>query len=75
MEQFLRDAVLTLGWALVGAISMAFAFVIMLRLFGFLTPINEWEEIKKGNIAVGILMAAAILAMSIVVAVAIAPGA
>ena len=57
-----------------GAISMAFAFVIMLRLFGFLTPINEWEEIRKGNIAVGILMAAAILAVAIVVAVAIAPG-
>ncbi len=75
MQEFLGDAVLALGWALVGALSMGIALGILLKVFTWLTPIQEWEEIKKGNVSVGIILAAAILAMAIVVAVAISPGA
>ncbi len=75
MSEFLRDALLTLGWSIVGAISMAIALTILLKVFAWFTPIQEWEEVKKGNVAIGIIMGAAILAMAIVVAVAISPGA
>lgn len=74
MNEFFRDALQALGWALVGAVSMALGLAILLRVFSWLTPIQEWEELKKGNVAVGLLMAAVVLATAIVVAVAIAPG-
>lgn len=74
MEQFARDAALTIGWAVVGAISMALAFLIFIKVFDWFTPVNEWEEIKQGNISVAILLAAGIIATAIVVAVAISPG-
>ncbi len=73
MEQFGRDALLTLGWALVGALSMALAFGIFLKIFAWFTPINEWEEIKKGNVAAALIVAAGLIAMGIVVGAAISP--
>ena len=42
-EQYL----FTFGWALTGAISMAVALGILVRVFSWITPINEWEEIKR----------------------------
>jgi uncharacterized membrane protein YjfL (UPF0719 family) len=32
----------------VGAVSLAFGLGILLRVFDWLTPIDEWEEIRKG---------------------------
>ena len=53
----------TLGWALVGAISMAVGLGVGLKIFTLLTPkIDEIEELKKGNICVAIVMAAVIMA-------------
>jgi len=57
----------TFGWALVGALSMAVALAIMLRVFSWLTPINEWEEIKKGNMGVAIILASVIISAAIVI--------
>ncbi len=74
MEGFLRDALLTLGWSIVGALSMALALTILLKVFAWFTPVQEWDEVKKGNVAMGIILGAAILAMALVVAVAISPG-
>lgn len=53
---------------------MGAALALVLRLFSALTPINEWDEIKKGNLAVAIVLAAVLLATALVVAVAILPG-
>jgi putative membrane protein len=61
----------TFGWALVGALSMALAFVLMMKIFNILTPFNEWEEIKKGNIAVAITVASVIFSAAIVISQAI----
>ena len=58
---------ITFGWALTGAISVAISLGIALKVFDFLTPINEWEEIKKGNMAVATIMASIILGMCIVI--------
>ena len=45
----LKQYLITFGWALTGAISMAISLGIMLKIFAWLTPINEWEEIKNKN--------------------------
>jgi uncharacterized membrane protein YjfL (UPF0719 family) len=46
---------------------------ILLKVFDWLTPINEWAEIQKGNLSVAIIMAAVILALGIAVGFAIMP--
>jgi uncharacterized membrane protein YjfL (UPF0719 family) len=74
MQQFLQDAALTLGWAVVGAVAMALSYLIFIKVFGWFTPLDEWDELKKGNLAVAILLAAGIIATAVVVSVAIAPG-
>ncbi|MEK7500354.1 MAG: HD domain-containing protein, partial [Patescibacteria group bacterium] len=46
MEQF-NEYLKTFGWGITGAITMAVALPILLKVFDLFTPINEWEEIKK----------------------------
>jgi len=67
----LREYLFTFGWALVGALSMAVALAVMLKVFNWLTPVNEWEEIKNGNIAVAITIASVIISAAIVIGNAI----
>lgn len=52
---------------------MAVGLGVLLRVFDWLTPIDEWEEVKKGNISVAVIMAAVILALGIAVGFAIMP--
>ena len=73
MTRVLGDYLIAIGWGVVGAVSMACGLGILLRVFDWLTPIDEWEEIKKGNISVAIIMAAVILALGIAVGFAIMP--
>jgi len=73
MARVLLDYLIAIGWGVVGAVSMACGLGILLRVFDWLTPINEWEEIKKGNISVAIILAAVILALGIAVGFAIMP--
>lgn len=70
MEIF-REYLITFGWAITGAISMALALGIGLKLYSILTPIDEWEEVKKGNIGVAITIAAVIIGFSIVIGLTI----
>ena len=64
----------TVGWAIAGAISMGIGLGVALRIFTALTPdLNEMEELRKGNLAVAIVLAAVIVAMGIVIAVAVLP--
>jgi len=64
----------TMGWAIAGAVAMGIGLGVAMKVFTVLTPnINEIEELKKGNIGVAIVLAAVILAMAIVVAIAIMP--
>lgn len=66
-----KEFLFTFGWSLVGSISMAVGLAVMFKVFNKLTPVNEWDEIKNGNISVGIVMAAAILSAAIVISSAI----
>jgi uncharacterized membrane protein YjfL (UPF0719 family) len=61
------------GWGLVGAITMAISLWILLQVFTWLTPVNEWEELKKGNVGIAIVMAAVIVGFAIVVGSMVAP--
>ncbi len=46
---------------------MAIGLAVLLKIFSWLTPINEWEEIKKGNIAMAIILAAVVLGAALVI--------
>jgi uncharacterized membrane protein YjfL (UPF0719 family) len=67
----LADYLTTLGWAVVGAIAMAIALALLLRVFAWLTPVDEWAELRQGNVAIAIVVGAAIVAFALVVAAAI----
>ncbi|PIR55170.1 DUF350 domain-containing protein [Candidatus Peregrinibacteria bacterium CG10_big_fil_rev_8_21_14_0_10_36_19] len=69
--QILNEYLITFGWAFTGAISMAVALGIGLKLYNWLTPINEWEEIKKGNIGVAIIVASVVLSFGFVIGLTI----
>lgn len=62
-----REYLITLGWAITGAIAMSVALPILLTVFAKFTPIDEWEEIKKGNLGVAIIVAALIIGFAIVI--------
>lgn len=69
----LKQYLITFGWALTGAISMAISLGIMLKIFSWLTPINEWEEIKNRNWGVVALLSVIIIATAIVIGITIMP--
>ncbi len=55
------------GWAIVAAISFAFAMGLAIKVFDMLSrDIDEWEEIKKGNWGVAIILASMIISVGLV---------
>ncbi len=55
------------GWALVAGLSFALSMGLAIKVFDFLsTEIDEWEEIKKGNIGVALIIVALILSVGLV---------
>lgn len=63
----LLQYLITFGWALTGAISMALSLSILLKIFSWITPIDEWKEIEKGNMSMAIVLAAVILGTALVI--------
>ncbi|HET8562963.1 MAG TPA: DUF350 domain-containing protein, partial [Candidatus Binatia bacterium] len=61
------------GWGLVGIFTMAVSLWILLLVFTWLTPVDEWDELKKGNLAIAIVMASVIIGFALVISSAIAP--
>lgn len=54
-------------WSIVAAVGFAVAISIAFFVLNKLTPgFNEWEELKKGNLAVGLLWSVFTLAVAIV---------
>jgi uncharacterized membrane protein YjfL (UPF0719 family) len=52
----LYQMVRSFGWAIVAAVSFAFAMALAIKVFDLMSgEINEWEEIKKGNIGVALI--------------------
>ncbi len=57
----------SLAWALVAAVSFALAMGLAIKVFDWLSKdINEWEEIRKGNIGVSLIFVAMILSVGLV---------
>lgn len=74
MHPLLYNFLLMFGYGITGALMMSMALAILIKVWNWITPIDEWEELKKGNVAVAIVVAAVIIAFSIVVSSAVAPG-
>ena len=71
--RLVTDYLVALGWGIVGALTMAIALVVLLRVFTWLTPIDEWAELRNGNVGVAVVLAAVIIAFALVVAGAMPP--
>lgn len=57
----------SMAWALVAAVSFAFAMALAIKVFDVLSKdIDEWEEIKKGNLGVALIFVAMILSVGLV---------
>lgn len=57
------------AWAILSAIFMGLGTGLGVKLFDLVTPgLDEMEELRKGNMAVAIVLAAVILAIGIVMA-------
>ena len=68
LGNFLVNAVAALLWSVVAALIFVPVMVVAMRLFNLLTPgMDEIEELKKGNIAVALVMTAFVVAVSGVV--------
>lgn len=57
-----------IGWALAGGIGMGLGLVVSLKIFTLLTrEVDEWGEVKKGNVGMSIILSAVILGTSLVI--------
>lgn len=70
----LMNFVYMLGYGIVAALTMSIALGLLIKVWDWITPIDEWEELRKGNIAVAIVLAAVVLGFAIVVAASVSPG-
>jgi uncharacterized membrane protein YjfL (UPF0719 family) len=68
------DYLKAIGWGVVGVITMALSLWVLLLVFTWLTPVDEWDELKKGNLAIAIVMASVVIGFALVISSAIAPG-
>lgn len=74
MQLILTDYLITFGWAIVGSLGMGIGILLCLKMFTWATQdIDEWEEIKKNNLSMAIILAAVILACAWVVSAVIRP--
>lgn len=75
MNPLLHNIILLFAYGLSGALVMAVSLALLMKVWDWITPINEWEELKKGNIAVAIVTGAVIVSLAIIIASAVSPGA
>lgn len=68
-EEFLK----TFLWGITGAVTMSVALPLLLWVFDKFTPVDEWAEVKRGNIAVAIILGAVILGFAIVMGLSVVP--
>mgnify|MGYP000064310422 FL=1 len=56
------------GWSVAAAVGFAFGIGIALKVFDMLsTDIDEWEEIKKGNMGVSLIFVSLIVMVGLLV--------
>ena len=68
LEETLLQYVRAVGWSVTAAVGFAFGVGIALKVFEWLsTDIDEWEEIKKGNIGVALIFISLIVMVGLLV--------
>ncbi len=72
LSTILLNVAIGMLWAVAGGVSLAIVAPIAIKIFDWMTKdIDEVEELKKGNMAVGLILFGVILGLSIIVAAAI----
>lgn len=56
-----------IGWALTASIGFSVGVAIAIFIFNKLTEIDEWEEIKNGNLGVALIEVALIIMIGLIV--------
>ncbi|MCD6206137.1 MAG: DUF350 domain-containing protein [Candidatus Marinimicrobia bacterium] len=57
-----------IGWAIVASLGFSFGVGLAIKVFDWLsTSIDEWEEIKKGNYGVALIIVALIVMVGLLV--------
>ena len=56
-----------IGWALTASIGFSVGVAIAIFIFNKLTEIDEWEEIKNGNIGVALIEVSLIVMIGLIV--------
>ena len=72
MEIF-TQYLITFGWAITGAISMGISLSIIAKIFTRISPVNEWKELEKGNMAVATVLSAVIIGAALVIGLTVMP--
>jgi uncharacterized membrane protein YjfL (UPF0719 family) len=68
LVNFLVNAVAAFLWSILAAMIFVLVIVIAMRIFNRLTPgLDEIEELKKGNVAVALVIVGFIISVSSVV--------
>ena len=67
LSHLLLQYLITFGWAVTGAISMAVSLGILVKIFSWISPIDEWKEIQRGNMSMAVVLAAIILGTALVI--------
>ena len=64
----LMQYVRAIGWSITATVGFAFGIGIALKVFDMLsTDIDEWEEIKKGNLGVSLIFISLIIMVGLLV--------
>lgn len=68
LDTTLMNYLRAIGWSIAAAIGFSFGVGLALKVFNWLSKdIDEWEEIKKGNIGVALIIVSLIVMMGFLV--------
>ena len=67
VSHLLLQYLITFGWAVTGAVSMAVALSILIKIFSWISPIDEWKEVARGNMSMAVVLASIILGTALVI--------
>ncbi len=68
MQQFVFELGRSFAWAVLSALAMGVSLGVVIKIFDIFTPgLNEVEELRKGNLAVGVVLAAVVVATGVVI--------
>ena len=68
LEETLLQYLRAVGWSITAAVGFACGVGIALKVFDWLsTEIDEWEEIKKGNMGVALIFISLIVMVGLLV--------